>query len=75
MGPEKSYSTGDIARILGVHIDSVRRFCNNGELKFEKGLLSTHRRIRPGALEIFMHQRGISREDIKKSIKKLRNTG
>lgn len=74
MGQEKSYSTGDVARILGVHIDTVRRFCNNGELEFEKGLLSTHRWIRPGSLEIFMLRRGVSKEDIKKSIEKLKNT-
>jgi len=74
MGQEKSYSTGDVARILGVHIDTVRRFCNNGELDFEKGLLSTHRRIRPASLEIFMSRRGVSKEDIKKSIEKLKNT-
>lgn len=71
MGQEKSYSTGDVAWIIGVHIDTVRRFCNNGELEFEKGLLSTHRRIRPGCLEIFMLRRGVSKEDIKKAIEKL----
>jgi len=74
MESEKAFSTGAVARILGVHIDTVRRFCNNGELEFEKGLMSTHRRIRPGSLEIFMLRRGVSMQDIKKSVEKLKNT-
>ena len=75
MKPEKTFSTGDIALILGVHIDTVRRFCNNGELEFEKGLMSTHRRIRPGSLDAFLVRRGVSKEDIKKCIEKLNDTG
>ncbi len=61
----KRYSTGEAAKILGVHIDTVRRFCDNGDLEFEKGLLSTHRRIRPSSLEKFMLGRGISENIIK----------
>jgi len=74
MEPKKTYSTGDVARVLGVHIDTVRRFCNNGELDFEKGLMSTHRRISPGSLEAFMARRGVSKEDIKKTIEMLNNS-
>jgi excisionase family DNA binding protein len=66
MGSKKTYSTGKAAEILGVHIDTVRRFCDKGELEFEKGLLSTHRRIRPDSLETFMLKRGVPREVIKK---------
>ena len=63
---KKTYSTGEAAEMLGVHIDTVRRFCDNGELVFEKGLLSTHRRIRPDSLETFMLNRGVPREVIHK---------
>jgi excisionase family DNA binding protein len=62
---KETYSTGEVAELLGVHIDTVRRFCDNGELEFEKGLLSTHRRIRPSSLEKFMLSRGISENIIK----------
>lgn len=61
----KRYTTGEAAKILGVHIDTVRRFCENGELEFEKGLLSTHRRIRPSSLEKFMRGKGIPENIIK----------
>jgi excisionase family DNA binding protein len=61
----KRYSTGEAAKILGVHIDTVRRFCDNGELEFERGLLSTHRKISPSSLEKFMLGRGISEKIIK----------
>jgi excisionase family DNA binding protein len=65
MAALKIYSTGEAAKILGVHIDTVRRFCDNGELEFEKGLLSTHRRIKSLSLEKFMLSRGISENTIK----------
>jgi excisionase family DNA binding protein len=65
MALQETYSTGEAAEILGVHIDTVRRFCDNGELVFQKGLLSTHRRIKPEALEKFMRGRGISEKIIK----------
>lgn len=68
MAALKRYSTGEAAKILGVHIDTVRRFCDNGELEFEKGLLSTHRRIKPSSLEKFMLGRGISENTIKKCV-------
>jgi len=64
MALRKIFSTGEVAKILGVHIDTVRRFCDNGKLEFEKGLLSTHRRIRQDLLETFMLKRGVSREII-----------
>jgi len=60
MASQKTYSTGEAAEILGVHIDTVRRFCDKGELDFDKGLLSTHRRIRPESLAAFMSKRRIS---------------
>ena len=70
----KIYSTGEAAKILGVHIDTVRRFCDNGELEFEKGLLSTHRRIKPSSLEKFMLSRGISENTIREcGVRQLRN--
>ena len=37
MTNKETYSTGEVAEILGVHIDTVRRFCNNGELSLKKG--------------------------------------
>lgn len=67
MASKETYSTGAVAEILGVHIDTVRRFCDNGELAFEKGLLSTHRKIRLESLEKFMRGRGISEKIIKES--------
>jgi len=62
---KNTFSTGEVATILGVHIDTVRRFCDKGELEYEKGLLSTHRRIKPLAVEKFMRSRGISENVIK----------
>jgi DNA-binding transcriptional MerR regulator len=47
-----TYSTGQVAEILGVHVDTVRRFCDNGELEFEKGLLSTHMDLSNVLIEI-----------------------
>jgi excisionase family DNA binding protein len=64
MENKQVYSTGEVARMLGVHTDTVRRFCNNGDLEHEKGLLSTHRRIRASSIETFMLKRGISKEVI-----------
>jgi excisionase family DNA binding protein len=64
MTKKRILSTGEVAKILGVHIDTVRRYCDSGELRFEKGLLSTHRRIRPEELEVFMLNRGVSEEAI-----------
>ena len=72
MALKKTYSTGEVAEIIGVHIDTVRRFCDKGELEFEKGLLSTHRRIGPGSLETFMLKRGVSWEVIKNCMAKLK---
>ena len=65
MAFKKVYSTGDVAKVLGVHIDTVRRFCDSGKLEFTKGLLSTHRKITPDSLEAFMLKRGVSREAIR----------
>jgi excisionase family DNA binding protein len=72
MAAKKTYSTGEVAEILGVHIDTVRRFCDNGELEYEKGLLSTHRRIGPDSLETFMLKRGVSWEVIKHCMERLK---
>lgn len=65
-----TYTTGEIARILGTHPDTVRKYCDSGELESEKGVLSTHRRIKRQSLIAFLEKRGISKELLDRNLPK-----
>lgn len=62
------YTTGEVAEILGVAPDTVRRYCNSGMIKSQTGLLSTHRRIRRSDLEAFLEEKGIPRDALMQEI-------
>jgi two-component system alkaline phosphatase synthesis response regulator PhoP len=67
-----NYTTGEVAKILGTHPDTVRKYCDSGVLEAAKGVLSTHRRISRASLVEFLKQRGISGDVIdKKAPKKI----
>ncbi|OGS37111.1 MAG: hypothetical protein A2293_12955 [Elusimicrobia bacterium RIFOXYB2_FULL_49_7] len=66
------YTTGEIADMLGAHPDTVRKYCDSGELRAEKGALSPHRRIKREELIAFLEKKGISKNIIdRKKAKKI----
>jgi len=65
-----TYTTGEVARILGTHPDTIRNYCDSGELAMERGILFTHRRIKRESLITFLQKRGIPGDVIDRKIPK-----
>jgi len=63
-----TYTTGEVARILGTHPDTIRNYCDSGELETERGILFTHRRIKKESLIAFLQKRGIPGDVIDRKI-------
>ena len=63
---EKFFTTGDVAKFLNANSETIRRYCDSGELAFEKGPLTNHRRISHESLLRFLEKRGISKDILEK---------
>lgn len=54
--PDGPYSAGEVARLLGVHVDTVRDWCTAGELACYR-TAGGHRRITAKAIDEMLSRR------------------
>lgn len=59
MDAQTIYTTGDVAKILGVSPRTVARLCDSGELKAQRLSPRSPRRITEQALQTYIKQNGL----------------
>ena len=59
MDAQAIYTTGDVAKILGVSSRTVARLCDNGELKAQRLSPRSPRRITGQSLQTYIKQNGL----------------
>lgn len=57
--PETVYTTGEAARLLGVHISTVKKWCNLGRIDAYRTSPIGHWRITKSTLEKYAQENGI----------------